>query len=148
MTSSVTLDDAVSGIMLVEVGDALPSHEKLRNLVSDPHAGAVVTFEGVTREVEALEYEAYLPMAGEQILSILKKVVAQTDICRVAVAHRVGHVPLGAASIVTVVSAAHRDSAYGASRQIIDEIKLSVPIWKTELDGRERTRVEGTVPRV
>src|SRR2546423_7935029 len=32
-------------------------------LVRDPRAGAVVTFQGVTREVERLDYEAYVAMA-------------------------------------------------------------------------------------
>ncbi len=39
-------------------GDPL-SAERVRRLVDDPGAGAVVVFEGVTREVPALEYEAY-----------------------------------------------------------------------------------------
>src|SRR5581483_6147911 len=35
--------------------------------VRDPRAGAVVSFEGVTREVPELEYEAYVEMAEAQI---------------------------------------------------------------------------------
>src|SRR3954471_10547567 len=43
----------------------------LAALVRNPAAGAVVVFEGVTREVEALEYEAYGEMAEEKIATIL-----------------------------------------------------------------------------
>src|SRR3954463_9758435 len=39
-------------------------------LVRDPRAGAVVTFQGVTREVERLEYEAHLAMGGEAIRGV------------------------------------------------------------------------------
>ena len=35
--------------------------------VRDPRAGAVVCFEGVTREVEALDYEAYVEMARAKL---------------------------------------------------------------------------------
>src|SRR3954468_19572992 len=50
------------------------SIEALAGLVRNPAAGAVVVFEGVTREVEALEYEAYAEMAEEKIASILAEV--------------------------------------------------------------------------
>src|SRR3954447_20954127 len=39
----------------------------LSRLVRDPRAGAVVCFEGVTREVERLEYEAYAEMAEPRL---------------------------------------------------------------------------------
>src|SRR4029079_10454948 len=54
-------------------GDPL-SLDSLAGLVRNPAAGAVVVFEGVTREVEALEYEAYVEMAEEKIATILAAV--------------------------------------------------------------------------
>jgi molybdopterin synthase catalytic subunit len=43
------------------------SADQLQDRVSDPRAGAVVTFMGVTREVPALDYEAYAEMAERQL---------------------------------------------------------------------------------
>ena len=43
------------------------SLDALAARVRDPRAGAVVTFSGVTREVERLEYEAYAEMAEERM---------------------------------------------------------------------------------
>ena len=43
------------------------SLDALAERVRDPRAGAVVTFSGVTREVERLEYEAYAEMAEERM---------------------------------------------------------------------------------
>ena len=43
--------------------------------VRDPRAGAVVTFQGVTREVDRLEYEAYVEMAEERIAAIVAEAV-------------------------------------------------------------------------
>ena len=37
-------------------------------------AGAVVSFQGITREVERLDYEAYAEMAAERIEAILARV--------------------------------------------------------------------------
>src|SRR5262249_11227048 len=59
-------DDAVH----VEVHGAPLSLESIAAGVVRPEAGAVVTFQGVTREVERLEYEAYREMAEERIARI------------------------------------------------------------------------------
>jgi MoaE-MoaD fusion protein len=103
--------------------------------VSDPRAGAVVTFLGVTREVPALEYEAYTEMAQAKIEEIAAATAARHDLCAVAVEHRIGTVPLAEPSVVIAVSAPHRDEAFAGAREIIDTLKATVPIWKRE-DGK------------
>ena len=102
--------------------------------VRDPRAGAVVVFEGVTREAEQLEYEAYVAMASEKIGSIAAKALERFELCAVAVEHRVGTVPLSEPSVVVAVSAPHRDAAFVAAREIIDRLKVEAPIWKREED--------------
>src|SRR4051795_1329132 len=52
------------------------SLDALAARVRDPRAGAVVTFSGVTREVELLQYEAYSEMAKERIAAIVADAVA------------------------------------------------------------------------
>src|SRR6059058_5662845 len=61
-------------------GEAL-SLDSLVERVRDPRAGAVVTFEGVTREVEKLEYEAYVEMAEERIAAIVSDAVDRHGLC-------------------------------------------------------------------
>ncbi|HTP19111.1 MAG TPA: molybdenum cofactor biosynthesis protein MoaE [Solirubrobacteraceae bacterium] len=100
--------------------------------VRDPRAGAVVTFLGVTREVAELEYEAYAEMAERQMAEIVARAIERHGLCAAAVEHRVGIVPLSEASVAIAVSAPHRAEAYAGSREIIDEIKAKVPIWKKE----------------
>ena len=69
--------------------------------------GAIVVFQGVTREVAALDYEAYAEMAQERIEAILRECVAAPWALRAAAAeHRVGRVPLGEPSVIVAVSAA------------------------------------------
>jgi MoaE-MoaD fusion protein len=101
-------------------------------LVTDPRAGATVTFCGVTREVPALEYEAYAEMALAKVEEIAWAAVADHELCAVAVEHRIGTVALSEPSVVIAVSAPHRGEAFNGARQIIDVLKLKVPIWKRE----------------
>ena len=110
--------------------------------VRDPRAGAVVVFEGVTREVEWLDYEAYVEMATEQITAIVVAAVERHGLCAAAAEHRVGRVPLSEPSVIVAVSAAHRREAFAGAREIIDAIKARAPIWKTE----EGEWVEGAPP--
>lgn len=102
--------------------------------VADPRAGAVVTFDGRTREVPHLDYEAYAEM-GEQVLrEIAQEAVARHGLCAAAVEHRVGRVALGEPSVLVAVSAPHRPEAFLGAREIIDALKERAPFWKKE-DG-------------
>jgi molybdopterin synthase catalytic subunit len=115
--------------------------------VRDPRAGAVVCFEGVTRDVPSLEYEAYAEMAEPKLRAIAEEEAARHGLCAVAVEHRVGTVPLSEPSVVVAASAAHRGEAFAGARAVIDRVKAEAPIWKIEVerDGTQR-RVEGALP--
>jgi MoaE-MoaD fusion protein len=119
------------------------SVDALAARVRDPRAGAVVTFQGVTREVPELEYEAYAEMAREMLRTIAAEAAERHDLCAVAVEHRVGTVPLSEPSVVVAVSAPHRAEAFAAAREIIDRLKAQAPIWKRE----EGEWVEGQTPQ-
>lgn len=118
----------------------------LSKQAGDPGAGAIVTFLGVTREVDSLDYEAYGEMAVERITAICDAAMSGHGLLAVACAHRFGKVPLGEASVGIAVSSAHRDAAFAGAREVIDRIKDEVPIWKVEIDGADHRRVEGTLP--
>jgi len=115
---------------------------RLVALVTDPRAGAVVSFLGVTREVPALEYEAYAEMAERQMAEIVARAIDRHGLSSAAVEHRVGTVPLSEASVAIAVSAPHREAAFAGAREIIDELKARAPIWKKE----EGEWVRGTTP--
>jgi MoaE-MoaD fusion protein len=115
--------------------------------VRDPRAGAVVLFEGVTREVDALEYEAYAEMAEERMAASAAEALARHGLCAAAVEHRIGEVPLSEPSVIVAVSAPHRGEAFAGAREIIDRVKAEAPIWKKEIEGDEERWVRGTQPR-
>ena len=102
-------------------------------------AGAVIVFEGVTRNhhdgrsVLRLEYESYAAMAESEMAAIAERIRLRWPEVRVAMVHRVGVVPVGEASVVIAVSAPHRAEAYAASQAAIDELKDRVPVWKKEV---------------
>ncbi|MDP6823271.1 MAG: molybdenum cofactor biosynthesis protein MoaE [Dehalococcoidia bacterium] len=110
----------------------------LTDAVRDDSDGAVITFEGVTRNhndgrgVEYLEYEAYRPMAEEKLQELIDEIKERWEIDRVAVAHRIGRVDIGELSLVIAVSAAHRRPAFESTLHFIDRLKQVVPIWKKE----------------
>jgi molybdopterin synthase catalytic subunit len=116
--------------------------ESLRELVADPRAGAIVVFEGVTREVSELQYEAYAEMAERQIAEIVTAAAERHGLCAAAAEHRIGTVPLSEPSVVVAVSAPHRTEAFAGAREIIDRIKAQVPIFKQE----EGQWVTGSTP--
>jgi len=109
--------------------DALVAH------VAAPEHGATVTFTGTTRreaeghEVVALEYEAYEPMALREMEAIAQEAGRRYG-ARVALAHRLGRVAVGEASVAIAAAAGHRAEAFAACRHAIDEVKRRVPIWK------------------
>jgi molybdopterin synthase catalytic subunit len=106
--------------------------DPLLELVRDPRAGAVTTFLGVTRDVAALEYEAYAEMAERQLAEIVQAAIDAHGLCAAAAEHRTGVVPLSEASVAIAVSAPHREAAFAGCREIIDQIKALAPIWKKE----------------
>ena len=93
------------------------SVEAVSRSVVRPGSGAVVTFQGVTREVDRLDYEAYAEMAEERIASILWDCVERHGLEAAAAEHRIGSVALGEPSVVVAVSAAHRGEAFAGARE-------------------------------
>ncbi len=84
------------------------------------------------RVVEALEYEAFEPMAISVLRQIADEIEARWGIRHLAIVHRTGAVPLGDVSVAVVAASPHRDEAFEAARYAIDETKARAPIWKSE----------------
>ncbi len=134
----------------VRITDQPLSLRSISGLVSRPEAGAIVSFQGTTREVTRLDYEAYGEMAERKIEEILHECIKRHGLSAAAAEHRVGPVPLGESSVIVSVSAAHRDEAFVGAREAIDRIKAEAPIWKREVEataeGEARRWVEGAAP--
>jgi molybdopterin synthase catalytic subunit len=106
--------------------------------LEDVSAGACVTFEGRVRnhsegrKVEALDYQAYAPLAEKEGLAVVAEARARFAILKATCVHRTGNLVLGDIAVWVAVTAAHRAAAFEACRYIIDEMKARLPIWKKE----------------
>ncbi len=106
--------------------------------VSGPDKGAIAVFLGTVRNefegrpTAALHYEAYGDMAERELLAIAEAAERRHG-CRVALYHRTGTLALEEVSVGIAAAAAHRDAAFAACREVIEEIKRRVPIWKREI---------------
>ncbi|KGN31382.1 molybdopterin biosynthesis protein MoeE [Knoellia flava TL1] len=103
--------------------------------VRHPSCGGITVFLGVVRdhdrgqEVSALDYSVH-PSAEERLREVTETVAARSGAVRLAALHRSGHLDIGDVAVVVAASAAHRDAAFGACRDLIDTLKAEVPIWK------------------
>jgi MoaE-MoaD fusion protein len=121
----------------VIVRDRIDSTAVLRRM-KQAEDGAAVVFEGVVRDQTRgrktlyLDYEAYEPMALQQMEELAEQALKQFAIRDVALVHRLGRLEVGETSVLMVVASAHRAAAFDACRWLIDTLKRTVPIWKKE----------------
>jgi molybdopterin synthase catalytic subunit len=107
--------------------------------VADQRAGGIASFVGTVRAesrgrtVLYLEYDAYEGMAEKVMAELAESLGRKYDLCKVAMAHRVGRVEIGEASVAIAVSAPHRQDALAACKEAIDTLKETVPLWKKEV---------------
>jgi molybdopterin synthase catalytic subunit len=101
--------------------------------VAHPSAGGITIFVGVVRDhadgkpVGRLDYEAHRKMAENDLASITAEVMQKHPGARVCAIHRVGTL-----AVVVAASAPHRDQAFVACRETIEEIKVRANVWKKE----------------
>ena len=115
----------------IRLVDSPPDLSAVVAEVEDERAGAIATFQGTVRrqsrgrEVIALEYEAYGGMAEKVMAEIADGMKERYDLWEVAVTHR--------------------QHALAACRDVIDELKERVPLWKKELyEGGEEWIGQGS----
>ena len=96
-----------------------------------------------------MRYDAYDEMAQGTLEEILTEAEERYEVGHLAVVHRVGELGVGDVSVAIAVSSAHRAEAYEASRYVIEEIKVRLPIWKKERfeDGTSEW-VAGQKPKI
>src|SRR5450432_2704750 len=117
--------------------------------VIPPECGATVTLDGYAREWTRgrqtlyLVYEAYAPMALQELQRLGTAAHEQFEIAHLGIVHRTGRLEIGETSVVISVSAPHRGAAFKACEWVIRELKRTVPIWKKEVFQDGEVWVEG-----
>jgi len=123
---------------MFELTDQPVDSAALRARLERPDAGACVVFEGWVRNhhagqpVTKLEYEAFDEMARLEGEAITSEAEQEHPGCTVLCVHRTGSLPVGELAVWIGVASAHRHAAFLACRQVIEEIKRRLPVWKKE----------------
>ena len=109
-----------------------------RAQLARPDAGACVVFEGWVRNhhagkpVSRLEYEAFDELARLEGEAITAEAEQEHPGCTVLCVHRTGSLGIGELAVWIGVVSPHRHAAFLACRQVIEEIKRRLPVWKKE----------------
>lgn len=134
----VALYPPVSGGVDVRVVHEKVDAREMADAVRRDFNGAIVTFEGTTRNetggesVLHLEYETDERMATKVLIQVLEEAVSRFGVPTMAARHRVGRLEIGDVSLIVAAGAAHRLEAFLATQYAVDRIKHIVPVWKKE----------------
>lgn len=126
-----SLSDWPIQVPAVEARVARPEHGAVLSFVGVARASSVNA--GETREVVALEFEAYAPMVLQELAKIEAEARTRWPAAAFEVVHRVGRLSIGEPAVVVVVAAPHRAEAYDCNRFLIEELKARLPIFKREI---------------
>jgi molybdopterin synthase catalytic subunit len=122
-------------VKLVAVRDSELSLDEVRAAVAGDAVGGIALFAGTVRDhdhdhdVIGLSYTGH-PSAQDELRRVAEAIAEKFAVLAIAVVHRVGDLAVGDLAVVAAVSAAHRAEAFDACRELIDELKATVPIWK------------------
>lgn len=103
--------------------------------------GAVVTFTGVCRGVEAdgvvgaMTLETYEEMALAELARIEAEARGRWPLQDALIVHRHGRLTPGEVIVLVVTLSAHREAAFQAAEFLMDFLKTRAPFWKYEERG-------------
>ena len=125
--------------IIIEISESVLDTEKLKKKLNFEGCGAIVSFVGITRDLEdgekvlRLEFDAWRDQLIPTLEKIAERCKVEFEVSGIAIAHRVGIVePLD--NIVAIhVCSPHRKEAFLACSYLIDELKIQAPLWKKEV---------------
>lgn len=110
---------------------------QLEQSVRSDAAGAISSFCGRVRNhdqhkgVTSIDYSAH-PSANDIITSIAHKIATEYGLHKIAVIHRYGHLEIGDIALGVAVSSDHRKESFRAVEEVVERIKLELPVWKKQ----------------
>lgn len=122
----------------IQTADFDLSTELLALRQSNPKVGAVVSFVGAVRDINAgsaiaeMTLEHYPGMTEKALTAIVAQAQSRWNIVDALVIHRVGPLQPMDQIVLVAVASAHRGEAFAACEFIIDYLKTEAPFWKKE----------------
>lgn len=115
------------------------SVERAYRALAGPGFGGVVVFVGRVRpdrtaqgRVVALDYESDRRVAVRRLRELVAAAEQRPGVGRALLWHRTGPVRVGEPSVIAGAAGPHRAEAFAAARFLIEALKRSVPIWKSD----------------
>jgi molybdopterin synthase catalytic subunit len=68
----------------------------------------------------------------KSLLAITRTMITKYSLTAISITHRLGIVPIGEESILIAVSSPHRQEAWRAGEEALEECKDKVEVWKRE----------------
>lgn len=139
----------MTGFVLVEEAPDVLRPDLLRSRLNTEGCGAVVSFVGLTREIEGeadvlrLEFDAWQDRLTPVLKGLAEQAIQNFGVMAVAMAHRTGSVGPQEPIVAIHVGSPHRKEAFQACEWLIDELKKQAPIWKKEVTSEGETWKEG-----
>ncbi|WP_216423404.1 molybdenum cofactor biosynthesis protein MoaE [Arcanobacterium phocae] len=124
-------------VIIARVQDTPISMSELEEAVTTDAAGAITSFCGRVRNhdhkkgVIRINYSAH-PSASDIVKSIAHKVATEHGLHKIAVIHRVGQLDVGDVALGVAVSSDHRRESFSAVEDLVERIKLDLPVWKKQ----------------
>ncbi len=125
--------------IIIEVCETHLDGELLKNKLNFEGCGAIVSFVGITRDLEngervlQLEFDAWKEQLAPTLQKLAENAKEIYGVSGIAMAHRVGIVGPQENIVAIHVCSAHRKEAFHACNWLIDELKLQAPLWKKEV---------------
>ncbi len=115
------------------IANSIGKHSSKTNIGA--HAiflGQIRADENEGSTVESIEYTAHNEMAENAFSEIREAAFDKYPMVCMHIYHSLGEVKVGEVSLFVFVSCEHRKKSFEALENIVEEIKLKVPIWKKE----------------
>ena len=125
--------------IIIEISESELDAELLKNKLNFEGCGAVVSFVGITRDLEIgervlqLEFDAWIEQLKPTLSGIAETIKEEFGVSGIAISHRVGVVGPQENIVAIHVCSPHRKEAFLACSKIIDELKIQAPLWKKEV---------------
>jgi molybdopterin synthase catalytic subunit len=117
-----------------QIAESIAKHSAKKNI------GAHEIFLGQVRAdringktVLAIEYSAYKEMAEKEIEKIREDIIARHQLTCSHVLHSEGRVNAGEISLFVFVSSPHRNAAFAACHEMVEQIKKNVAVFGKEI---------------
>jgi len=116
------------------IADSIAAHSRKNNIgAHDIFLGQVRNDLIDNKTVVAIEYTAYQEMAEQKFYEIREAAFAKYNLVCLHIYHSIGVVKTGEICLFVFVSSVHRKEAFDACREIVEQVKLLVPIWGKEI---------------